>query len=86
MPLLNQAPRKPRGKYGPRKKLTSQEKMQLSKERNREHARATRLRKRVFKEVDITQLFQQKLCFLSYSSFQLLSSSSLRGLLQIRDE
>eukprot|EP01038_Epipyxis_sp_PR26KG_P010703 gene10703-14371_t len=50
---LKRAPKKPRNKYGIRNKgkISEAEKNQISKERNREHARATRTRKRLFKEI-----------------------------------
>ena len=53
MKRLKFAPKKVRGKYGPRKDLTAEERKNLSKERNRVHARATRMRKKIFKEVNI---------------------------------
>jgi hypothetical protein len=49
------APKKPRTKYGKRSNLTPEERLALSRRRNREHARATRLRKKIFKQV--TSLF-----------------------------
>ncbi len=48
---LLRAPRKPRTKYGKRKVVSAEERVAVNKERNREHARATRMRKRIFKEV-----------------------------------
>eukprot|EP01036_Dinobryon_divergens_P033250 gene33250-42994_t len=45
------APKKPRTKYGKRSNLTPEERLALSRRRNREHARATRLRKKIFKQV-----------------------------------
>jgi hypothetical protein len=45
------APTKPRKKYGPRRPLTDEERMEITKQRNREHAKATRIRKRLFKQV-----------------------------------
>lgn len=51
MDFLKLAPRKHRSKYGPRKAMTAEERRELSKERNRVHAKATRMRKRIFKKV-----------------------------------
>ena len=51
-----QAPRKPRGKYGKRQDISPEEKLLISRERNREHARATRLRRKVFEVVLEDQL------------------------------
>lgn len=45
--LLQQLPRKQREKYGKRKSLTQEEKSELTKQRNREHARCTRERKKI---------------------------------------
>ncbi len=45
--LLQNLPRKERTKYGKRKKLSNDEKKVLTKERNREHARSTRTRKKM---------------------------------------
>ncbi len=45
--LLQDLPRKERTKYGKRKKLSNDEKRVLTKERNREHARSTRTRKKM---------------------------------------
>eukprot|EP00600_Ochromonadales_sp_CCMP1393_P002972 CAMPEP_0174982664 /NCGR_PEP_ID=MMETSP0004_2-20121128/16647_1 /TAXON_ID=420556 /ORGANISM="Ochromonas sp., Strain CCMP1393" /LENGTH=225 /DNA_ID=CAMNT_0016234697 /DNA_START=267 /DNA_END=944 /DNA_ORIENTATION=- len=50
--LLLQAPKTPRQKYGPRSDLTEEERVTLNKERNREHAWATRQRKKIFDLVD----------------------------------
>ncbi len=49
--LLLQAPRKQREKYGPRREIDVDERILTNRERNREHAKATRTRKRIFKEV-----------------------------------
>jgi hypothetical protein len=49
---LQNAPTKPRSKYGPRKSLSKQEREQITRDRNREHAKATRIRKRMFKKVN----------------------------------
>jgi hypothetical protein len=53
---LLSAPRKPRTKYGKRKVISAEERAAINKERNREHARATRMRKRIFKEVTLSPL------------------------------
>ncbi len=45
--LSQDLPRKERTKYGKRKKLSNAEKKVLTKERNREHARSTRTRKKM---------------------------------------
>jgi len=49
--LLLKAPRKVREKYGPRREIEADERILTNRERNREHAKATRTRKRIFKEV-----------------------------------
>ena len=38
-------------RYGPRQDMSMEERARLTKERNREHAKATRLRKKLFQEV-----------------------------------
>mmetsp|Transcript_38096 Transcript_38096/g.68900 ORF Transcript_38096/g.68900 Transcript_38096/m.68900 type:complete len:381 (-) Transcript_38096:233-1375(-) len=45
--LLANLPRKERTKYGKRKEMTKEEKSELTKVRNREHARSTRKRKKI---------------------------------------
>eukprot|EP01031_Cornospumella_fuschlensis_P030237 gene30237-36542_t len=50
--LLIHAPRKPREKYGKRKELTSTDRLLVCRERNREHAKSTRVRKRIFREIE----------------------------------
>lgn len=50
MSSLAQFPRKVRQRYGPRKLLTAEQRIQQAKERNKFHARATRLRKKMFKQ------------------------------------
>jgi hypothetical protein len=71
---LNQAPRKCRKKYGKRQKLTEEEKADQSRERNREHARSTRKRKKLFFAVLETKLLEMErditLCFATEESFQ----------------
>ena len=52
MESLMHVPKKSREKYGPRKNLTVEERLELGRQRNREHARATRLRKKIFKKVN----------------------------------
>lgn len=54
MDELQDAPRKPRTKYGQRKALTDYERLQQTRERNREHAKFTRVRKRLFKKVGLS--------------------------------
>ncbi len=49
--FLEKVPRKPRSKYGKRKKLTLQERAERLKQRNREHAKATRDRKKIFNTI-----------------------------------
>lgn len=49
--MLLKAPKTPRQRYGPRHELSAAERSALSKTRNREHARATRQRKKVFDQV-----------------------------------
>jgi len=48
--LLNNLPRKERTKYGKRKVMTDEERSELTKVRNREHARSTRKRKKIIME------------------------------------
>lgn len=50
------APKKQREKYGKRKPISKEEKLAVQKERNREHARATRERQKLFKMVCVTEL------------------------------
>lgn len=50
-PLLLQAPKKVRGKYGKRREVSTAQREALTRERNRDHARATRKRRRIFREV-----------------------------------
>jgi hypothetical protein len=52
--LLIQAPRKLREKYGKRKEISEFDRTYTCRERNREHAKATRVRKRIFREVKIS--------------------------------
>jgi len=40
-----------RGKYGKRRKLTIAERSEVSRQRNRDHAQATRQRRKVFKAI-----------------------------------
>lgn len=49
--LIIRAPKKSRKKYGPRREVTGEEKKLVNRERNKEHAKATRLRKKIFKKV-----------------------------------
>ena len=51
MQYLMEAPKKPRIKYGKRKPISKEEKLAVQKERNREHARSTRERQKLFKKV-----------------------------------
>ena len=51
MKKLATAPKKNREKYGPRRKLTEAERLEVSRSRNREHARATRTRRKIFKKL-----------------------------------
>jgi hypothetical protein len=44
-------PRKSRKKYGQRREVSHEERAAISRERNREHASATRRRKKIFQEV-----------------------------------
>ena len=53
-----EAPSKPRVKYGQRRSQTKEERTQLAKERNREHARRTRRRRSVFKKVPIGTIYE----------------------------
>jgi hypothetical protein len=53
--LLLNCPRKSREKYGPRKEVDEDERLTTNRERNREHAKATRLRRKIFKQV-ITEI------------------------------
>ena len=48
---LLHAPRTVRHRYGPRQEQTEEQRLAISKERNRTHARATRQRKKIFAEV-----------------------------------
>ncbi|CAM9603650.1 unnamed protein product, partial [Discosporangium mesarthrocarpum] len=48
--LLQKLPRTERTKYGKRKNLSAEERSELTKKRNREHARATRQRKKMISE------------------------------------
>ncbi len=54
--LLQNLPRKERTKYGKRKKLSDDEKRVLTKERNREHARSTRTRKKMILDALVSRL------------------------------
>ncbi len=56
--LLLSAPKKPRIKYGPRRVQGETERQSLNRERNREHAKATRIRKKIFREVSSVVLVQ----------------------------
>ena len=49
--LLLKAPKTPRQRYGPRIEQSIEEKIQLCKDRNRAHAKATRQRKKLFEQV-----------------------------------
>ena len=49
--LLINAPKTIRQRYGPRHEQSAHERMQLCKDRNRAHAKATRQRKKVFEQV-----------------------------------
>jgi hypothetical protein len=49
--LLLSCPRKFREKYGPRKDKTEYDRILTNRERNREHARSTRMRRKVFRQV-----------------------------------
>ncbi|KAJ1436848.1 hypothetical protein B484DRAFT_477529 [Ochromonadaceae sp. CCMP2298] len=49
--VLN-APKTPRRKYGPRTELTEQQRNDMNKKRNRDHAWATRQRKKIFEMID----------------------------------
>jgi hypothetical protein len=49
--LLLLAPKKPRTKYGKRRSVSAEERAELSRQRNKEHARATRLRRKLFQKV-----------------------------------
>uniref|UniRef100_A0A7S2XWF6 BZIP domain-containing protein n=1 Tax=Fibrocapsa japonica TaxID=94617 RepID=A0A7S2XWF6_9STRA len=61
--LLTNLPRKERTKYGKRKALTPEERNELTKQRNREHARSTRKRKKIIMEALQSQVneLQRKL-------------------------
>lgn len=50
--LLLKAPRKVREKYGPRRNMTQKQRDDQLKERNRCHAKATRMRRRLFRLID----------------------------------
>eukprot|EP01041_Mallomonas_annulata_P001097 gene1096-2131_t len=71
---LEQAPRKVRRKYGKRKVLSEEQRAELSRERNREHARSTRRRKKVFLMVLERKLVELErdiiLCFESQAQLQ----------------
>jgi len=47
-PQLTGLPRRSRGKYGKRKHLSAEEKAELTRRRNRENARSTRLRRKLY--------------------------------------
>ena len=47
-PQLEGLPRRSRGKYGKRKHLTPEEKAELTRRRNRENARSTRKRRKMY--------------------------------------
>ncbi|KAJ1444549.1 hypothetical protein M885DRAFT_552658 [Pelagophyceae sp. CCMP2097] len=47
-PQLEGLPRRSRGKYGKRKHLTPEEKAELTRRRNRENARSTRMRRKMY--------------------------------------
>ncbi len=49
--MLLDAPRKPREKYGKRREISPTDRTNTCRERNREHAKSTRVRKRIFREV-----------------------------------
>jgi hypothetical protein len=49
--ILLQAPKKHRAKYGPRREISSSYREEQTRERNREHAKATRKRRKLFREV-----------------------------------
>lgn len=51
-----QCPKTQRTKYHKRKGLSDDEKLKLTRQRNREHARATRLRRKIYQEVNIILL------------------------------
>ena len=48
-----QCPTKQRTKYHKRKGLSADEKLKINRQRNREHAKATRIRRKIYKEVII---------------------------------
>jgi hypothetical protein len=68
--LLLSAPKKPRIKYGPRRFQGEDERQYLNRERNREHAKATRIRKKIFREVkksdSIIMPMYLKLCIICF--------------------
>ena len=69
--FLEAAPRKERKKYGKRKTLSVSERSEIARQRNREHAKATRERRKVFAQIiekNIEQLDVQVLKFLENSS------------------
>eukprot|EP00981_Chlorochromonas_danica_P007545 scaffold1769_cov164-Ochromonas_danica.AAC.18 len=49
---LIEAPRKQRAKYGKRREVSHSDRAVTCRARNREHARATRVRKRIFREIE----------------------------------
>lgn len=51
-----QVPRKCRGKYGKRRVLSDDARLELSRDRNKEHARATRKRRRIFEAVLLNKI------------------------------
>jgi hypothetical protein len=51
-----QAPRKTRVKYGKRKEISPLERAELNRERNREHAKSTRMRRKVSPRGDAASL------------------------------
>lgn len=56
---LIEAPRKQRAKYGKRREVSQSDRAVTCRARNREHARATRVRKRIFREVNYT-IYKEK--------------------------
>jgi hypothetical protein len=51
--MLVDAPKKERKKYGKRRDVEIAERTLTNRERNREHAKSTRLRKKVFQKVSL---------------------------------
>ena len=66
MDFLESAPRKERKRYGKRKKLSISERSEIARQRNREHAKATRERRKVFAQIIERNLELLDPCVLEY--------------------